>query len=809
MDSFLLDVRFAWRSLAKARATTAIAILCLALGIGANTAIFSVVRAVLLQSLPYRDPSRLVKLYETYTSRGEQHTGSVAPPNFLEWGRQRQIFDDVAAYQVSFRDLGDAGDPERLRGLRVTPNLFDVLGVKPALGRAFQAADAEPGAPAMVILSDGLWRRRFGADPAVLGSQITLSGVKHTVVAIMPSRFAFPIATTPTSIWIPLRWPDIGGATSRSNHSLEVIARLTNGVDSARAAADLRVLSGRLAQEFPSAQNGRGVLLMSLSGNIVGKIRPALLVLLGAVGLVLLIACANVANLTLARAAGRRREIAVRTALGAERARIVRQLLTESTLLALIGGALGLLVAWGALQLLLALAASILPRTDEIGLEAPVLLFTTLLALLTGIGVGIMPALQTSRVDLRPDLSDGAGKSTGGAARQRSLNVLAAAEIALSLVLLVGAGLMIRSFVALLDTGTGFRSDHVLVFHASAPSGVTVADSLRYTQFYGPVLERLRATPGVRSAGIISTLPIQDGATDRYFTIVGRPVDSTSGHRPDAQMRVVSGGYFRSLGIPVLAGRDVDDRDMAASEHIAIVNDELVRQYFPGEAPIGKQIDMGTGPLTIVGVVKSVRQIGLDQRALAEFYLPATQERYNTNAMAFVVATSGPPETLARAAREAVHSVAPRQPIYQIETMDDVIATSLASRRLLLTLLGTFASLALALSMAGVYGVMTYGVSQRTREIGIRMALGARALDVTTMVLLAAAKTTAVGIAFGLLGATVLVGALRVMLYGVGAHDPLTFVVAPVIIAIIALGAGAVPAIRAARIDPLGAMRAE
>jgi len=308
---------------------------------------------------------------------------------------------------------------------------------------------------------------------------------------------------------------------------------------------------------------------------------------------------------------------------------------------------------------------------------------------------------------------------------------------------------------------------------------------------------------------MISTLPIQDGATDRYFTIVGRPVDSTSGHRPDAQMRVVSGGYFRSLGIPVLTGRDVNDRDVAASERIAIVNDELVRQYFLGEAPIGKQIDMGTGPLTIVGVVKSVRQIGLDQRALAEFYLPATQERYNTNAMAFVVATSGPPETLARAAREAVHSVAPRQPVYQIETMDDVIATSLASRRLLLTMLGTFAALELALSMAGVYGVMTYGVSQRTREIGIRMALGARALDVTTMVLLGAAKTTAVGIVFGLLGATVLVGALRVMLYGVGAHDPLTFVVAPAIIAIIALAAGAVPAIRAARIDPLGAMRVE
>jgi len=808
MDSLLLDLRFAWRSLLKARTTTAIAILCLALGIGANTAIFSVVRAVLLRSLPYRDPTRLVKLYETYTTRGELHVGSVAPPNYLEWRAQHRVFDDVAAYQPTNRDLGDATDPERLRGARVTPNMFDVLGVKPLAGRGFQSADAEVGSPPTVILSDGLWRRRFGGDPAVVGSQIVLSGVKHTVVGIMPARFEFPLAPMRTSIWVPLRWPDIGGMTNRGNHSLDVVARLADGVDSARATADLRVLAARLSQEFPASQSGRSVLVMSLSGNIVGKIRPALLVLLGAVGLVLLIACANVANLTLARAAGRRREIAIRTALGAERSRIARQLLTESTLLALVGGALGLLVARGALQVLLAIAASILPRTEEIGLQGSVLAFTSFLAILTGVAVGIMPAIQTSRVDLRPDLSDAAGKSTAGAARQRSLNMLAAGEIALSLVLLVGAGLMIRSFVALLDTGTGFRSDHVLAFHASAPNGA-MADSLRYVQFYGPVLDRLRATPGVRSAGIISTLPIQDGATDRYFNIVGRPVDSASARRPDAQMRVVSPGYFRTLAIPVLSGRDVDARDVATTDRVAVVNDEFVRQYFPGENSLGTQIDMGNGPLTIAGVVKSVRQIGLDQRALAEFYVPAAQERYNTGAMAFVVATSGPPETLARAARDAVHGVAPQQPVYQISSMDDIIATSLASRRLLLTLLGAFAGLALALSIAGVYGVMTYSVSQRTREIGIRMALGARARDVTAMVLLDAAKTTVTGVVVGVIGAALLVGTLRAMLYGVGAHDPLTFVAAPFVIAAVGLLAGAIPARRAARIDPLGAMRAE
>jgi predicted permease len=808
MDSLLLDIRFAWRSLLKARTTTVIAILCLALGIGANTAIFSVVRAVLLRSLPYRDPTRLVKLYETYTTRGELHVGSVAPPNYLEWRAQHRTFDDVAAYQPTNRDLGDATDPERLRGARVTPNMFDVLGVKPVIGRGFQSADAEVGAPRTVIMSEGLWQRRFGGDPAVVGSQIVLSGVKHTVIGIMPARFEFPLAPMRTSIWVPLRWPDIGGVTSRANHSLDVVARLATGVDSASATANLGVLSARLAQEFPAAQSGRTFLVMSLSGNIVGKIRPALLVLLGAVGLVLLIACANVANLTLARAAGRRREIAIRTALGADRSRIVRQLLTESTLLALVGGALGLLVARGALQILLAIAANILPRAEDIGLQGSVLAFTSILAVFTGIAVGIMPALQTSRVDLRPDLSDAAGKSTAGAARQRSLNLLAAGEIALSLVLLVGAGLMIRSFVALLDTGTGFRSDHVLAFHASAPNGA-IPDSLRYAQFFGPVLDRLRATPGVRSAGIISTLPIQDGATDRYFNIVGRPVDSASGRRPDAQMRVVSPGYFRTLAIPVLSGRDVDERDGATTEHVAVVNDEFVRQYFPGENPLGKQIDMGNGPLTIVGVVRSVRQIGLDQRALAEFYVPATQERYDTGAMAFVVATSGPPETLANAARDAVHGVAPQQPVYQIASMDDVIATSLASRRLLLTLLGAFAALALALSIAGVYGVMTYSVSQRTREIGIRMALGARAGDVTAMVLLDAAKTTATGVVVGMIGAALLVGTLRAMLYGVGAHDPLTFVAAPFVIAVVGLLAGAIPARRAARIDPLGAMRAE
>ena len=803
METFRQDVRFALRSLRNARSTTIIAILCLALGIGANTAIFSVVRAVLLQSLPYGEPEQLVRINET----GSRGAGSVSAPMYFDMKAQARVFADVAAYSITNRDLGDAGEPERVRGVRGTVNLFATLGVKPLIGRTFLPSDEPPGANPVVVISEGFWRRRFAADPKTIGSQITLSNTRYTVVGVMPSAFDFPVSTLRNEFWMPLDFAVLGGTTNRNNRALHVVARLAPGLDSASAMASLRVVAQQLARAYPDAHKDRGLLVSTVTGTVVGRIRPALLVLLGAVGLVLLIACANVANLTLARAAGRRREVAIRTALGADRARLVRQLLTESALLATVGGALGLAVAWWGLHTLLGLSASVLPRSDSIEIQGTVLVFAVVVSVVTGLGVGLVPALRASRPDLREDLSDAAGRSSASGARHRTLKTLIAAEIALSVVLLTGAGLVIRSFVALLSVDAGFNTQGVLTFNVAAPAG-RVADSLRFTQFYGPILDRLRALPGVRAAGMTNVLPVAGGTTDRFFHIVGRPVETDIDRRPDAELRVVSTDYFRALGIRVLNGREFTEQDTPTATKVAIVNDELVRRYFPGENPIGQRLAIDPdNPLTIVGVVRSVREVGLDQDLLAEFYLPATQAPEGLGAMAFVVSTSGDTEALSRQVREVVRGIAPQQPVYALATMGSIVRESLGSRRLLLMLLGLFAGLALVLSAAGVYGVMSYGVTQRQREIGIRIALGAKFGNVTGMILRDVASVAAAGIGVGLAAALAFSRVMTSVLYGVGAYDLLTFVAVPVVIAMIALVAGAVPAVRAARVDPLIAMR--
>ncbi|HEY2378432.1 MAG TPA: ABC transporter permease [Gemmatimonadaceae bacterium] len=810
MESLIQDVRFAFRSLWKARLTSALAILCLALGIGANTAIFSVVRAVLLESLPFRDPQRLVMAYETYVRPGgKPASGSVAPANYFEWRKQTRIFSDLAAYMPISRDLGDIAEPERLRGLRATTNLFDVLGARPLLGRTFVEADQPPAGDPVVVISEGLWRRRFASDPNLVGSPITLQGVKVTVVGIMPARFDFPVSPVHNDFWAPFDWRSIGDVTNRGNHSLTVVGRLAAGVDSSRAMADLSVVARRLAFEFPQAQRTRGIQVMGLAGWVVGKIRPALLVLLGAVGVVLLIVCANVANLLLTRAAGRRREVAIRTALGAARARLVRQLLTESAVLAVVGGGLGILVARGTLAGLRGMASTILPNAETIGLQLWVLAFTIVLSLATGLLVGIVPALRASQVDLREDLTEAAGRTSAGAGRRRALDTLIVTEVALSLVLLIAAGLVIRSFIALLDTDPGFAPDRVLTFHIAAPPVQPGADSERFTRFYEPVLQRVRAIAGVQAAAFTTLLPIQGGATDRYFSIDNQPLERDLSKVPDAEIRLVSGNYFHAMRIPLIAGREFDDHDTRASEHVVIVNDELARRYFPDGSPLGRRLTSGeTEGGRIVGVVKSVRQFGLDQEPRAEFYVPVSQALFNTQEMTFVLRAQARPEDLARGVREAVHGVAP-QPVFQLATMDDVISQSLTTRRLVLVLLLAFAGLALLLSAAGVYGVMSYGVSQRTREIGIRVALGARGGDVLGLILSGALRVLALGIGVGLFAAALLTRALDSMLYGIGALDPFTFAAVPALIALVGIIAGVVPAARAARIDPLESMRAE
>jgi predicted permease len=811
LNSLLRDIRFAQRSLGRAPVTTIVALTCLALGIGANTAIFSVVQGVLLSSLPYRDPSRLVRMNESFLLRGARTAGSVSPPNYLEWRAQTRVFEDVAAWRNTTIDLGDVAEPERLRGVRATANLFKLLGSSPLVGRTF--LPEEEGSPntAVVVISEGLWRRRFAADPHMLDSSITLGGTRHAVIGIMPAAFDFPVSPLRNDVWLPMDWRSFGAAAEqRGARSLQVVARLAPGVDSARAMAELGVVSARLERDYPRWQTGRGILLSSLSGTVSGDVRRPLLILLGACGLVLVIACANVASLLLARAASRRREIAVRTALGAARTRLIRQLLTESVLLGGVGGALGLAVAGLGVRALRGLSHDILPRSESITVSVPVLLLALGTALLTGIVVGLAPALRASRADLQQDLSEASGgtRTTAGAQRHRTLRALVVGQIALSFVLVVGAGLVIRSFLALLANDPGFRPNRVLAFHVGTPP-IGVTDSVRYTAFYAPLLERLRTIPGVNAAGFTTLLPIQDGAEDRYFSVLGRPEEADPSKRPSAQVRYVSSQYFRALGIDVLSGREFGDDDRRNTEPVVVVNDELARRYFPGENPIGQRMYPGTGAATtIIGVVRSVRQLGLDQAPRAEFYVAASQS-HAYGSMAYVVSTQGDPAALAGAVRDAVRSIAPQQPVYQLATMTAVISQSLSRRRLVLALLGAVSGLALALASAGVYGVMSFGVSQRVRELGVRMALGARGTDVLSMVLRETARVIGAGVVIGVTAALILTRLLEGMLYGVSARDPLTFAPALLVIAVSALAAGLMPALRASRLDPLVAMRAE
>ena len=803
MDTLRQDIRYAARSLRNARATTIVAVLCLALGIGANTAIFSVVRAVLLDALPFAEPERLFNVSEV----GKRGPGNVSVPMYDDLEGQTSLFTSVAAWTRSARDLGDVAEPERLTGVSVTTNLFRTLGVGALLGRTFTDADDPRKGDHVVMLSEALWRGRFGGDPAIVGKQITLSTRQFTVIGVMPAWFDFPVSPQRMQFWEPMDFRNFGDPPNRGSRSLYVVARLAPGADSAKVAAGLNVLARRLAVEFPQTNAGRGLLARSTIGGAVGAVRPALLVLLAAVGLVLSIACANVANLTLVRAAGRRREVAIRTALGADRSRLIRQLLTESAIVALAGGVLGVAVAWWSLHGLLGLSADVLPHRDAIGIRGSVLAFATIISIAAGLGVGLVPALRASNPDLRRDLSDAAGKSSLSGARQRTLTTLIVGEIALSVVLLTGAGLVTRSFLALTKVDAGFDPDGVVTFTLGAPANVV--DTSRYAQVYRPVADRLRALPGVHAVGMTNLLPISGGQTDRFFNIVGKPIDDNSATARNAQRRAIGRDYFRSMGIRFVSGRDFTEEDSRSSPRVAIVNDELVRRYFAGENPIGQQLDVSGPPYTIVGVVRSVRELGLDSDVLPEFYVPASQNSEATQAMTFVVSTAGDPAALSAAVRGAVRSVVPQQPIYGLATMHSVLRDSLGTRRLLLVLLGLFAVLALVLSAAGVYGVMSYGVTQRTREIGIRIALGATAGETAGIVLRDVGVVAGMGLAVGITAALAVSRLLSTVLYGVGALDAATFASVPAVIGVVALIAGAVPAWRAARVDPLIAMRSE
>ncbi|MFL5580763.1 MAG: ADOP family duplicated permease [Gemmatimonadaceae bacterium] len=805
LDDVTRDVRYGVRSLRRAPAFVAVAVLCLGLGIGANAAIFSVVDAVLLRPLPYAEPERLVRAYESMRSWGPNSTGSVSWMNYLQWRTDSRSFEELVAYLGGSADMQGRGEPERIRRVASTDNLFRTLGVKPLLGRTFLPGEEERGRDGVAVIGEAFWRRRFDGDPEVLGRTVVIDGAPRTIVGVMPTTFNFPAGARPYDVWLP--WEPWGGArNNRGNHLLAVIGRLKPGVTAAQADADLKHVAARLEKLYPNEQADRIALARPLAEDVLGRARPQLLVLLGAVGLVLLIACANVANLLLARATARRREVAVRLALGASRARLVRQFLVESLLLAAGGALAGVLFARWSLSAMRPLVEGALPRADQITIDTPVLLYLLAAAVASGVLFGLVPALQSSRADVRDYLGEGA-KGTSGGAQTRLRAGLVVAEIALSLVLLVGAGLLMRGFVKLRATPSGLDPHNVLTVRVGISDKVPSAE--RTTRFYGPVLERVRAIPGVVSAGLITLLPIQDAWTNGGYTVEGEPTPEP-GKEPIAEMRMTSPGFYRSLGIPLVAGRDFEASDAATGG--VVVNQAFVKRHFKnGENPIGRRVNIYGAARPIVGVVGDVRQAGLDRDPLVEVhgYFNDTTNTGWLDEMTIVLKTTVPPGSITNAVRDAVRQVDPNQPMFRVQTMDEVIAQSLVGRRLNLWLLGIFAGVALVLAAAGLYGVIAYLVAQRTREIGIRMALGAQTRDVVRLVVGQGARLAALGVAVGLAGAWALTRLLASMLYGVSARDPLTFALVPAVLATVALLATWLPARRAARVDPLLAIRSE
>ncbi|AKQ66250.1 hypothetical protein A176_003162 [Myxococcus hansupus] len=801
LDSLAADVRFALRTFRRAPGFVAAAVLCLALGIGANSVIFSVVHGVLLRPLPYAEPERLVSLVEV---RPQGYGGPVSWPTFWAWRQNSPAFAHMAAFTGGGVTLQDSDAPERLQAVRGTADFFSVHGVPPLLGRTFEPDEDLPGQAPVAILGERLWRARFGASPSVLGRSVSLDGVAHTVIGVMPASF-----DGSTDVWLPLVAPLDAAARTRST-VLSLRARLAPGVSRASAEAHLKQVAANAALAQAESHRGRSARVIPLDESQTQSWRAPLQVLLGAVTLVLLIACTNVANLLLARAGTRRRELAVRLALGAGRARVVQQLLVESLLLALLGGALATLLARWGLDALLALAPESLPRRQDIALDGAAFLFLLGITSVSALVFGLLPALQVSRLDVRGGLAAaGDGGSVPGLGRRLGAS-LVVVEIALSLVLLVGAGLLGRGFLHLLGTSSGLAPGQVLTLHLAIPDDRFFKDGALDAELPGrllePVLEAVRALPGVTAAGMTSVLPIQRAWNNARYQVEGAPLPEP-GDEPRAERRATSPGYFSTMGIPLLQGRDFTALDAAPDQAgVVIVNETLARRHFPAGGALGQRLHVGATTYAIVGVVGDVRQAGLEREPLAEFHVPHGRP-WGDDGLVLVARTSVPPETLLPAIREAIRRVDGTVPIYRALTLEQVISQSLATRRLALGLLGGFAGLAVVLAAYGLYGVVSLRVAQRTRELGVRMALGARPADVLRLVLHQGAGMTAVGLGVGLGAALGLSQVLASQLHGVSARDPWTFGVVAALLAAVALFACWVPARRATRMDPLQALR--
>ncbi|HEV3470215.1 MAG TPA: ABC transporter permease [Pyrinomonadaceae bacterium] len=811
IETLLQDIRYGARVLAKHKGFTAIAVVTLALGIGANTAIFSVVNDLLLRPLPYRDAERLVMLWEVSPEGRRQNTTSRA--NFREWREQAASFEGVAAFSDQRQTLTGVGDPEEVSVQLASPELFRVLGVEPMLGRGMTQEGERPAAPE-VVLSHGFWQRRFGGDPSVVGRGLTLNGMACTVVGVMPPGFQWHIRQRsgtgrPAEIWWALPMPTQGEGALRGRF-LSVVARLKPGVTYEQAAAEMKTIHARLEQDSPF-NKGYGAEVIPLREQFVGNVRPALLVLLGAVGFVLLIACANVANLMLSRAAAREKEIALRTALGASRVRVVRQLLTESLLLALLGSALGLALAWWGIGALVAISPRDLVNLQGVGINLTVLGWTLGLSLLTGVIFGIAPALEATRLNLNDALKEG-GKGSGGqgARAGRLRGAFVVAEVALALVLLVSAGLLVKSFARLQKIDTGFETENVLTMVVRLPDAKYREDP-QVVNFFRQATERVRALPGVREAGVVNFLPLYGGlGSATGFTIEGRPAPPP-GEEPGTNVRVADAGYFRAMGIPLLRGRAFTDVEASEPKRVVVISESLARQHFPGEDPLGKRISVAMfdqpTPTEIVGVVGDVRYDSLTDEAEPTVYFAHPDLTYSF--MTLVVRTAGDPAAMAPAVRREVSAIDPDQPVSDVRTMRQVMAETVGRARFNTLLFGLFAGLATLLAAVGIFGVMNYSVTLRTRELGLRMALGAQPGRVLLLVLRQGLTLTLIGVGLGLAGALALTRVMSSLLYGVDAADPATYAAIVLLLAAVSAVACYIPARRATRIDPLTALRYE
>lgn len=802
------DIRYGLRMLARSPAFTIVAVLALALGIGANSAIFSVVNVVLLQPLPYKNPDALVMIWEEATHLGFP-LNTPSPANFIDWQNQNTVFESMAAMAQNNFNLTGTGEPERFDGRRVSANLFTLLGVKPHLGRGFLPEEDKPGTR-VAILSYGMWQRRFGGDAAIIGRTINLNSQPFTVVGVMPKSFqGIPsYANWNDQLWVPIAFSS-EEAAGRGNHFLEVIARLKPGVTRQKAQAEMDTIMARLAQQYPEENMRIGIVVKSLHEQIVGDIKPALIVLLGAVGFVLLIACANVANLLLARAAVRQKEIALRLAVGASRSRLTRQFLTESLLLSLIGGGAGLLLSVAGIQVLKSFIPDTVMQGQTIGIDGKVLVFTALVSLATGIIFGWAPATQASHFNLNDALKEG-GRDSGASVRgNRIRSGLVIGEVAISFVLLIGAGLLINSFVHLRNLDPGFRVDHLLTMKMVLPE-MKYPDKQRRAPFYDEVLRRVASLPGVQSVAFAGNLPFTYKGDSINISIEGRP-DPAPDQRPDVVTRVVSPGYFSTMGIPFVQGRDFNEQDKVDSTQMVVITEKTARHFWPNENPIGKRLKPGSSTSQspwreVIGIVKDVRQNDFVAEPKLQMYLVYRQtSAFAPNAL--VVRTAVDPLSLGSTVQRTIWDVDKDQPVSDLNTMENIVAHAVARQRFSMLLLGIFAGLALVLAAVGIYGVMSYSIAQRTREIGIRMALGAKRIDVLKLAMGQGLRLVVVGVALGLVAAFVLTRVMASLLFGISATDPLTFIAISLVLLAVAMLASYIPSVRAMKVDPMVALR--